>query len=78
MTAKFRFVGTHADTLADGRPVEPGEFINLSDEEVEEAHNASLIHDGLLIGTGSKSTDLAETTSKKVQRQVDKEGSEEA
>lgn len=74
--AKYRFVGMHADTLASGQPIEPGEFVNITDEEIEDPHNAALVHDGLLIGTGSKSKDVAETTSKKVDRQVAKEEGE--
>jgi hypothetical protein len=31
-TQQYRFVGSHADTLANGRPVEPGEFVELTDE----------------------------------------------
>lgn len=33
---EYRYVGSHADLLANGRPVEPGEFVQLTDEEVGE------------------------------------------
>jgi TATA-box binding protein (TBP) (component of TFIID and TFIIIB) len=52
---KFRFVGSHAEDLASGQIVAPGEFINLSADEVDDPHNATLIADGKLLGTGAKS-----------------------
>jgi hypothetical protein len=51
---EFRYVGSHADTLANGRPVEPGEFVKLSDEEAEA--NQGLIDDGHLTKVEGKSS----------------------
>lgn len=46
---RYRFVGDHADTLASGSPVGPGDFVDLTDEESGEPHNKMLIDDGSLI-----------------------------
>jgi hypothetical protein len=50
---EYRFVGSHADALANGRPVEPGEVVKLSDEETKD--NQTLIDGGVLIETSKKS-----------------------
>lgn len=44
-TRRYRFVGSHADALASGRPVEPGEFVELTEEEVNDPYNQTLIKD---------------------------------
>jgi hypothetical protein len=44
---KYRYVGTYATTLATGQPVEPGEFVELDKDGVEQ--NDALISDNLLI-----------------------------
>jgi hypothetical protein len=44
---EFRYVGDRADVLANGRPVEPGEFVKLSDED--ESDNQELIDTGKLL-----------------------------
>jgi hypothetical protein len=46
---KYRFVGGHVDDLHDGRPLVPGEFYELTEEEVADPHNAQRITDGLLM-----------------------------
>jgi hypothetical protein len=46
---RYRFVGDHADTLASGSPVGPGDFVELTDEESAEPHNKMHIDDGNLI-----------------------------
>jgi hypothetical protein len=46
---RYRFVGDHADTLASGSPVGPGDFVELTDEESDEPHNKMLIDDSKLI-----------------------------
>lgn len=46
MTYLYR--GDHADTLASGRPVEPGEEIAKEFVDVDDPHDARLIRDGLL------------------------------
>lgn len=46
----YRFIGSHADQLSSGRPITPGEFLELTDEELREPHNEQLAADGLLLG----------------------------
>ena len=46
---RFRFVGRHIDDLADGRILEPGQFVELNDSEIDDPHNQLRISDGLLI-----------------------------
>jgi hypothetical protein len=46
---EYRFVGTHADTLVSGQPVEPGEFVYLDEEAVK--GNQAMIDDELLVAT---------------------------
>lgn len=48
-TKQYRFIGSHADMLASGRPVEPGEFVDLTDDELREPHNTMLLDDELLL-----------------------------
>lgn len=43
----YRFVGIHADSLASGRPLEPGEFVELTSDEVKD--NKPAIDDGQLV-----------------------------
>jgi hypothetical protein len=45
---KYRHVGRHADTLATGAPIGPGEFVDLTDQE---SKDEPLIEDGTLIPT---------------------------
>lgn len=47
--ATHRFVGDHPDVLADGRPVAPGEFVELTDEDMQDPHNADKIEQGLFL-----------------------------
>lgn len=55
----YRFVGDHADSLANGRPVAPGEYVKLSKEEINDHHNAQLIEDGKLIEVTPKDAKTA-------------------
>ena len=43
----YKYVGLNAHTLNNGRPVEPGEAVKLTSEEVKE--NESMIEEGTLI-----------------------------
>lgn len=44
---EFRFIGSAADTLENGRPVEPGEYTGPINEKAPK--NAQLRRDGLLL-----------------------------
>lgn len=52
-TGTHRHVGLHPDTLANGRSVGPGEFVDLTAEEIEDPHNAALIEAGVLLDTAA-------------------------
>jgi hypothetical protein len=43
----YKYIGPNAHTLNNGRPVEPGETVKLTKEEIEE--NQSLIDEGVLV-----------------------------
>lgn len=45
----YRYIGEHAENLASGRPLEPGEFVDLTDEQLGESYNTHLLNEGLLI-----------------------------
>lgn len=48
----YRFIGDHAQDLASGRLLDPGEdFIELTPEDLEDPHNVRLIEEGLLVET---------------------------
>lgn len=44
---EYRYVGSYATALRSGRPVGPGETMELTDEEVNA--NGAMIEDGLLL-----------------------------
>lgn len=46
---EYKYVGGHAQDLASGQMLEPGETAELDEEQVKDSHNAALIEDGLLI-----------------------------
>jgi pyruvate/2-oxoglutarate dehydrogenase complex dihydrolipoamide acyltransferase (E2) component len=46
---RYRYMGSHADMLNSGRPIEPGEFVELTEEELKEPHNAMLLEDDKLM-----------------------------
>lgn len=48
---KYRHVGRHADTLATGAPIGPGEFVTLTDAQAKEE---PLIEQGILISAESQ------------------------
>lgn len=51
---EYKWVGTHPQDLADGRMLAPGETVVLSEEDVRDPHNESLLADGALIPTDEK------------------------
>jgi hypothetical protein len=48
----FKFIGTHAEDLADGRLLVPGETVSLTSEDLKDPHNARYVDEGLLISAG--------------------------
>lgn len=74
---KYRYVGNHAETLDDGRPVAPGDYVHLTDEEMKSPQNSSLAAEGVLIGmsdAGEEQIDKAETRVKREEAKTTKEG----
>lgn len=69
-TRRYRFVGDHADQLANGRPVEPGEFVELTDDDIRESYNEMLVADGNLIGVESDAEHQANLAERRVDRRV--------
>lgn len=69
--AKYRYVGLYADTLAHGQPVEPGEFVHLSEDEAKE--NETLLAEGRLVGTGEASEEQQEKAERRQTRQAKKQ-----
>lgn len=55
---EFRFIGSHADELDDGRPLEPGMYTGPIDERA--AKNDQLIESGVLIPVPKGTADKAE------------------
>jgi hypothetical protein len=41
--AEIKNVGNHAEDLADGRMIAPGETAKLTDAQLKEPHNADLL-----------------------------------
>ena len=75
--AKYRMVGDHAESLASGQMLEPGEFATLSDDDADEEHNKELMARGVLIGTGEKSEEEVESAQKAAARLAKKQAKEE-
>lgn len=65
--SRFRSVSSHVEDLADGRTVPPGEFIELTDDELQDPHNLRLLQEGVLMRIEEdKDTDAdAKTETKK-------------
>lgn len=45
---QYKLGGLHPQDLASGRMLEPGEVVDLTDEEVQDPHNALLIEQEIL------------------------------
>lgn len=50
--AEYRNIGNHAEDLASGRMLAPGESAELTDEEVKLPHNEDKIASGILLPLG--------------------------
>lgn len=64
---KHRFVGMHADTVYKGDnavPVAPGDFVTLSDKDMENEDNLPMLSEGMLVQVSElkKSTGTANET----------------
>jgi len=67
--SRYRYVGTYADTLGNGQPVEPGQFVDFTEEDLEDSHNAWLLEEGRLLSieeaNNPKATEAAEQLAQK-------------
>lgn len=45
----MRYVGTHAGSLASGRPLAPGDFVEVSTEDLADPYNKAMVDEGILI-----------------------------
>lgn len=70
--AQFRYIGSSAVLLGNGRPVEPGEFVTLTDDELRDNINETLIHDELLIGVNDEGTHQTGLAKSRVTRRINK------
>jgi hypothetical protein len=61
-STKYRYVGDHAEILDSGAPVGPGEYVELSGDQLEEPVTKALIDGGKLIDA-SDVKDEAQTKS---------------
>lgn len=75
---KFRCISNHVEDLADGSVVAPGEFVHLSEEDLKDPHNERLVAEGVLVGTGDKSEQVADKTEARVARREARAEAEEA
>lgn len=49
MADKYRYIGRHADHLASGRPLAPGDAIAASHINLDDPHDKALVDDGRII-----------------------------
>lgn len=75
-TLQYRFVGSHADTLHNGRPVEPGEFVELTEDDLRDPYIEMLAHDENLIGTDEAGEHQVKLAVNRVERRINNEGEE--
>jgi hypothetical protein len=66
---EYKNVGNHAEDLADGRMIAPGETVELDEDQVREDHNEDLLARGALIGIDEKGEHEAKLASNRVKRQ---------
>lgn len=53
----YKLVGGHAEDLADGRVLEPGQQAPLTSAEADDAHNRRLLDEGLLVKVAAEKGD---------------------
>lgn len=58
---KYLFVGEHAETLASGQPVAPGEPVPAAAVDPEDPHDQHLLEQGVLIEVAEARREARET-----------------
>jgi hypothetical protein len=71
-TRQYRYVGSHADVLADGRPIGPGEFIDLTDDQLRDPFYEDRLANGVIIGTEDEAEHQQKLATRRVERREDK------
>lgn len=74
MPDKYLFVGSHADSLASGRPVAPYEEIPPDAVDLDSVHDQALIDDGKLIAVEDRPVKLTGDALDKRADELDIEG----
>lgn len=69
---KYRVVGSHAQTLADGSLHEPEAEVQISNQDIQDPHNQWLLAEGVLIPMGP----AGEEQQEKAEKAAAKEGKE--
>lgn len=67
-TQEYRLHSDHPEDLDDGRVLEPGEYVDLSEEDASQARATSLIEDGRLVQVDSGNPEATDAA-KKLARQ---------
>jgi hypothetical protein len=70
----YLFVGDHAETLASGRPVAPGDTIDAGDLSPDDPHDRALLDDGRLADTTPVRTGYDAQTVDQLQALADTRG----
>jgi hypothetical protein len=78
MMNEYRFVGETPTTLEDGRPIEPGEFVGVTDISEKAPHNKMLYDEGKLIPGIPTSDEKSEAASIAKARAANVKAEEEA
>lgn len=74
---EYKWVGNHPQDLASGQELAPGETAELSDDDVRNPHNESLITDGNLIPLDKEAEHETELAERRVARREKKEGGDQ-
>lgn len=61
MTTEYKWVGNHLQDLTGGRMMEPGEVVELTDEEISDPFNAALIAGGQMLLLPDQDTEKVST-----------------
>jgi hypothetical protein len=72
---QYRYIGSRAEMLANGRPVGPGETFELTDEEIREPHNEMLVADGKIIGVEAEAEHQQTLAERRASRRQSSEAS---
>lgn len=74
---EYKWIGNHPQDLASGQMLAPGEVAELSEDDVRDTHNESLIAEGGLIPLDQEADHEATLAERRVARREKKEGGDE-